>query len=31
MKKVNFKTFLDENIDEIKDLLVDVFECDSMM
>lgn len=28
MKKVNFKTFLDENIDEIKDLLVDVFECD---
>jgi len=29
MKKVNeFKKFLDENVDEIKDLLVDVFECD---
>jgi hypothetical protein len=29
MKKVNeFKKFLDENVDEIKDLLINKFDCD---
>ena len=26
--KESFKKFLNENVDELKDLLVDVFECD---